>query len=235
MSEEELRQKLVALVRQLAYEINPTKIADLQGRSQITLETMDARGIKWMRTWTEWHTSGKRKRTGNGKTSRKDVIMNYDTWIKVMAECHNDDMRPWCKIGESARAAMINAHADGAIIEVMGLVEWRRETEPRWHKGNIYRVCPPWPGPANPALAPAPEYVDKDVFLVGVTYRFTLPSEAGTQWVITLAPSMGGFVGYVYETDGREWCIPTLLVDKQADGTYRLSVPKAVRFMKGAA
>ena len=81
---------------------------------------------------------------------------------------------------------------------------------------------------------PKPEYVDKDVFLVGVTFRFTLPSDAGMQWVITLAPSMGGFVGYVYETDGREWCIPTLLVDKQDDGTYRLREPKAVRFMKEA-
>ena len=48
MSDEELRQKLVALVRQLAYETNPTKIAVLQGRLQITLETMDARGVEWV-------------------------------------------------------------------------------------------------------------------------------------------------------------------------------------------
>jgi hypothetical protein len=47
MSDEEQRQKIVALVRQLAYETNPTKIAVLQGRLQITLETMDERGIKW--------------------------------------------------------------------------------------------------------------------------------------------------------------------------------------------
>jgi len=114
----------------------------------------------------------------------------------------------------------------------MGLEEWRRATEPMWHKGNIYRVCPSWPGPAKPE--PTPEYVDKDVFRVGVTCRFNLPSDAGMQWAITLAPSMGGFVGYVYSTDGREWCIPTLLVDKQDDGTYRLRVPKAVRFLKGA-
>jgi len=47
MSDEDLRQQLVAFVRQLAYETNPAKIAVLQGRLQITLETMDARGIKW--------------------------------------------------------------------------------------------------------------------------------------------------------------------------------------------
>ena len=158
--------------------------------------------------------------------------MNYDTWMKVMAECHNDDMRPWCKMTEPARLAMINAHAAGAGIEGMGLEEWRRATEPRWHKGNIYRVCPSWPGPANPA--PAPEYVDKDVFLVGVTYRFTLPSESGMQWFITLAPSMVGFVGYVYEINGRTAVRPKLLFDSQPDGTYRLRVPKAVRFLKGA-
>ncbi len=48
MTDEELRQKLVALVRQLAYETNPTKIAVLQGRLQITIETMDERGVKWV-------------------------------------------------------------------------------------------------------------------------------------------------------------------------------------------
>ena len=158
--------------------------------------------------------------------------MDYDTWMKLRSECHNDDMCPWRKMGEPARIAMINAHASGAGIEVMGLEEWRRATEPMWHKGNIYRVCPSWPGPAKPE--PKPEYVDKDVFLVGVTCRFTLPSEAGMQWAITLAPSMGGFVGYVYSTDGREWCIPTLICDEQDDGTYRLRVPKAVRFLKEA-
>ena len=82
---------------------------------------------------------------------------------------------------------------------------------------------------------PKPEYEDKDVFLINMIYRFTMPSDAGMQWVITLAPSMGGFVGYVYSTDGREWCIPTLICDEQDDGTYRLRVPKAVRFLKGTA
>ena len=47
MSEEQLRLRLNSLVRHLAYETNPTKIAVLQGRLQITLETMDERGIKW--------------------------------------------------------------------------------------------------------------------------------------------------------------------------------------------
>ena len=47
MSDEQLRLNLVSYVRQLAYETNPNKIAVLQGRLQITLETMDERGIKW--------------------------------------------------------------------------------------------------------------------------------------------------------------------------------------------
>ncbi len=47
MTDEEQRQKVNSLVRQLAYETNPTKISVLQGRLQIALETMDERGIKW--------------------------------------------------------------------------------------------------------------------------------------------------------------------------------------------
>ena len=47
MSDEKLCQKAGELVRKLAYETDPTKIAVLQGRLQITLETMDERGIKW--------------------------------------------------------------------------------------------------------------------------------------------------------------------------------------------
>jgi hypothetical protein len=44
MSDEEIRQKLNSIVRQLAYETNRDKIAVLQGRLQIALETMDERG-----------------------------------------------------------------------------------------------------------------------------------------------------------------------------------------------
>ena len=35
-----------------------------------------------------------------------------------------------------------------------------------------------------------------------------------------------------YETDGREGCSPSLICDKQPDGSHRLRVPKAVRFVK---
>jgi hypothetical protein len=47
MTDAEILQKAGELVRKLAYETDPTKIAVLQGRLQITLETMDERGIKW--------------------------------------------------------------------------------------------------------------------------------------------------------------------------------------------
>ena len=47
MSDDQLRQNLVSYVRKLAYETNPNKIAVLQGRLQVTMETMDERGIKW--------------------------------------------------------------------------------------------------------------------------------------------------------------------------------------------
>ena len=159
--------------------------------------------------------------------------MDYDTWMKVRSDCHNDDMRPWCKMGEPARTAMINAHAAGAGIEVMGLEEWRRSTEPRWHNGNIYRVCPSWPGPANPA--PAAEYEDKNVFLVGVTYKFVHHGGSNApSWLITTAMGTIGFAGYVYEINGRTAVRPKLLFDSQPNGTYRLRVPKSVRFLKGA-
>jgi len=161
-------------------------------------------------------------------------MLDYDTWQKVKAECENDAQVSFQRMSAEAQKAMQGAHAAGAKIAAVALGgALVTHPDPAWHPGRIYCILPSsWPGPAKPE--PKPEYEDKNVFLVGAACRFTLPSEAGMQWVITLAPSMGGFVGYVYETDGREWCIPTLLVDKQDDGTYRLRVPKAVRFLKGA-
>ena len=158
--------------------------------------------------------------------------MDYDTWMKNKEECQNYDMRPWCKMTEPARIAMINAHAAGAGIEGIGLDGlWFCAPEPRWHKGNIYRVSPSWPGPAK--LETKPEYVDKNVFRSIQMYRFIHP-EIGEPWRVTTAPSMVGFAGYVYEAAGREWCSPELIFDKQDDGTCRLRVPKAVRLRKGA-
>ena len=43
----EIRKKCWELTRQLAYEPDPAKIAVLQGRLQVALETMDKRGVKW--------------------------------------------------------------------------------------------------------------------------------------------------------------------------------------------
>jgi hypothetical protein len=43
-----------------------------------------------------------------------------------------------------------------------------------------------------------------------------------------------GFAGYVYEINGKERIRPRLLFDSMPDGTFRLRVPKAVRYVKGA-
>jgi len=110
--------------------------------------------------------------------------------------------------------------------------EWVALSAPSWHCGLPYRVSPSWPGPAKPE--PKPEYVDRPVVLVGEAYRFAQPGEDVAHWLIAVAPGLVGFVGYVYATDGRQWCSSALIFDKQDDGTHRLRVPKAVRFLKGA-
>ena len=95
-------------------------------------------------------------------------MLDYDTWMKNKEECQNYDMRPWCKMTEPARIAMKNAHAAGAGIEGIGLDGlWFRAPEPRWHKGNIYRVPPSWPGPAKPEPVPEPECEDKMHTMLG--------------------------------------------------------------------
>ena len=159
--------------------------------------------------------------------------MDYETWMKVKDACLNDDMRPWCRMPDGTRKAMKYAHAAGAIIETLTYMgEWVATENPGWQVGIIYRVAPSWPGPAKPE--PAPEYEDKDVFLVGATYRFIRPSEEGTQWFITAAPAMVGFVVYVYEINGGTAVRSKWFFESHTDGTYRLRVPKAVRFLKGA-
>ena len=157
--------------------------------------------------------------------------MNYETWMVHKAECLNDDTRPWCRMSEPAKAAMKEAHAAGAIIEVVDFVgDWVATSTPIWHKGLTYRVSPTWPGPAKPDQKP--EYVDQPV-VVADGYRFAQPGEDDAGWLISLAPGLGGFCGFVYEADGKDIYLYGLVFDQQPDGSHRLRIPKAVRFVKG--
>jgi hypothetical protein len=51
---------------------------------------------------------------------------------------------------------------------------------------------------------------------------------------ISGAPNDVDFAGYVYEINGKERIRPRLLFDSMPDGTFRLRVPKAVRYVKEA-
>jgi hypothetical protein len=160
-------------------------------------------------------------------------MLDYATWMKHKSECENDEQVSFQRMSGSAQAAIKDAHAAGAVLEGLWISgDWKTVDGPDWHPGGIYRVAPSWPGPAK--LEPAAEYEDKNVFLADEFYRFIHPLEQATRWLLPSAPGSLGFVGYVYATDGREWCSPALISDKQDDGTYRLRVPKAVRFLKGA-
>ena len=181
--------------------------------------------------------SGKRRRTekDNGKTSRKAVIMlDYDTWQQFKEECWNEAQVSFQRMSPEAQEAMKEAGAAGALTEALGLDgTWVMlvSTYSRWHKGSIYRVSPTWPGPAKPEQKT--EYVDRPV-VVTDGYRFAQPGDDDAHWHISFATGLVGFAGYVYEINGKEKLRPRPLFDQQHDGTYRLRVPVAVRFLKGA-
>ena len=159
-------------------------------------------------------------------------MLDYETWMKVKSECQNDAQVSFQRMSPEAQAAIKDAWAARAIIEGLWVNgAWAHVSDPDWYPGGIYRVSPSWPGPAKPE--PAAEYEDKNVFLVGASYRFIHPSEDG-RWLLASAPAMVGFCGYIYEVDGKDKPSPILIFDLHPDGTYRLRVPKAVRFLKGA-
>ena len=158
--------------------------------------------------------------------------MDYDMWQKVKTECHNEAQVSFQRMSQAAQKAMQDAHVDGAGIEVLVLAgSWDYTSDEKLHAGIIYRVSPSWPGPAKPE--PKPEYVDRKV-VVADGYRFAQPGEDVAHWLISVAPALVGFCGYVYEINGKEKIRPRLIFDQQPDGTHRLRVPKAVRFVKGA-
>ena len=162
--------------------------------------------------------------------------MDYETWMKNKEECQNEAMRPWCKMSELTRIAMIDAHAAGAKIETLThMGAWVATENPGWHVGTAYRVSPSCTGPAKPD--PKPEYEDCKVLLLGdgtiYTYTYQGKTSAYTR-SIDSAVANSRFAGYVYEDDGKDKLNPIPIFDPQPDGTYRLRVPKAVRFMRGA-
>ena len=158
--------------------------------------------------------------------------MDYQTWMNVKTECHNDAQVSFQRMSPAAQKAMQDAHVDGAGIEVLVLAgTWYCTSEEKLHAGIIYRVSPTWPGPAKPE--PKPEYVDQPV-VAADGYRFAEPGEDDAGWLISLAPGQVGFCGFVYEADGKDIYLYGLVFAQQPDGSHRLRVPKAVRFLKGA-
>jgi hypothetical protein len=160
-------------------------------------------------------------------------MLDYDTWQKVKEECENIAQVSFQRMSKAAQKAMQDAHADGAKIAGVALGgAWILQKDPSWYPGSIYCVQPStWPGPAKPK--PKPEYVDQPVVVSG-GYRIAQPGEDDAHWLISVAHGLVGFCGFVYDADGREWCSPAPIFDQQPDGTHRLRVPKAVRFLKGA-
>jgi len=79
------------------------------------------------------------------------------------------------------------------------------------------------------------EYVDKDVSRQLGTIWVDNPYNCSARYPLTTATALEGFAGYVYEIVGKDECLPELIRDRQPDGTWRVRVPKAVRFVKGAA
>jgi hypothetical protein len=167
-------------------------------------------------------------------------MLDYDSWQQVKEECRNDAQVSFQRMSEPAQAAMKEADAAGALTEVLGLAgTWvmlgSTYSQWQWHKGNSYRISPSWPGPAKPEPKPEPkpEYVDQPI-VVNSGYRVAQPGEDDAHWLISVAHGLVGFCGFVYEADGKDKLNPILIFDQQPDGTHRLRVPKAVRFLKGA-
>jgi hypothetical protein len=140
-------------------------------------------------------------------------------------------MKPFCRFSDKAREVMQSAENDGAIIEVLDIAGvFRRKNSEGFHAGYAYRISPDWPGPAKPE--PKTEYVDVSVRTSGGMYVLYHP--CGCVLLLRDAQNNVAFAGYIYEIDGVDSCHPRLMFDPHTDGTSRLRVPKAVRFVKGA-
>jgi hypothetical protein len=157
--------------------------------------------------------------------------MDYATWEKYKKDLANETWTAWAKWPTDVKDAMQMIATDNTqLLTYEGL--WiDRAASSSYHAGTTYRVNPAWPGPSKPK--PVAEYEDVPVFMVGIMYRFTHPGYEGGRCYLAAAPGTAGFAGYVYV--GKECkpeCCPALIFDGQADGTWRLRVPLAVRLLK---
>ncbi len=158
--------------------------------------------------------------------------MDYVTWEKHRDELHNEDMRPLCKLSKEAQEAMKEAAGGSALIEMLVPAgTWSRTGEPSWYQGFAYRVSPNWPGPAKPEPV---EECETLLVYAGNDGHWRVKGSNVNHYLSTVHGHLR-FAGYVYEIDGKERCRARLLFDPHPDGTFRLRVPKAVRFVKGAA
>jgi hypothetical protein len=157
--------------------------------------------------------------------------MDYAEWEKHKDELHNEICKPLCRFSMVAREIMKDSANDGAIIEVLDSDGWfRRKQGKVFQSGHIYRIAHDWPGPAKPEQKP--EYMDESISSTCGSYRVCQP---GSRFVfLGDAVNHVDFAGYVYETDGKESVRTRLMFDAQPDGTLRMRVPKAVRFVKGS-
>jgi hypothetical protein len=168
----------------------------------------------------------------SGKTEQeRKCDMDYAEWEKHKDELRNESMKPLCMVSYAAREVMRAALNDGAVIEVLDSngVFGRKYCE-GLHSGHIYRISPDWQGPAKPETKT--EYMDVAPYVEGAMHVLSHPM--GYKYLLSGAQNYVAFAGYVYETDGKEMIRPRLLFDSLPDGTFRLRVPKAVRFVKGA-
>jgi hypothetical protein len=157
--------------------------------------------------------------------------MDYAEWEKNKDELHNGDMKPFCRFSDEAREVMLAAAKGDARIEVLDKDGFFYRTYSEFfRRGLIYRISPDWPGPAKPE--PKPEYVDVSVHTSGGMYVLYHP--CGCVLLLCDAQNNVAFAGYVYEITGVDSYHPRLMFDTHTDGTCRLRVPKAVRFLKGA-
>jgi hypothetical protein len=157
--------------------------------------------------------------------------MDYAEWEKYRGELYNDGCKPFCLLSNRAREIMQSAAKDGAIIEVLDIAGvFGRKQCKGFHAGYAYRISPDWPGPAKPE--PKTEYVDVAPYVEGAMHVLNQPM--GYNYWLSGAQNHVAFAGYVYETDGKEMIRAFLMFDAQADGTFRMRVPKAVRFVKEA-
>jgi hypothetical protein len=157
--------------------------------------------------------------------------MDYAEWEEYRGELYNDGCKPFCLLSKRAREIMQSALKEGAIIEVLDIAGvFGRKQCKGFHAGYAYRISPDWPGPAKPE--PKTEYVDASIDSTCGSYRVCQP---GSRFVfLGDAVNHVYFAGYVYEINGVDSYHPRLMFDTHTDGTCRLRVPKAVRFLKGA-